>query len=263
MKKIDYSHSGGFPLEQHVLDKMQASYFDALKAFIGYLNIPDAGKYIVFGCDVVLGNITPGMMYIDGDLCTFAGAAGSGVTKIAKATLTTSAAFENGTSIAVFTDTVAQINVAGTALSEFIRFYPVYDQNYVHTDFNFSQAFKDKLTGIQEGAQVNVQPDLNATVGELGYILNVEHLPYVLHSSSKIIGDIISVDTVITINFPDVGTSDYIPVIVPVSLGAAASDNNLTYATKNATPTSFDVIIQEIYTELNNIRIDYILFKKQ
>lgn len=32
----------------------------------------------------------------------------------------------------------------------------VYDSNYVHTDNNFSNTYKDKLESVQEGAQVNV-----------------------------------------------------------------------------------------------------------
>lgn len=42
----------------------------------------------------------------------------------------------------------------------------IVDANYVHTDNNFSTAYKTKLDGIQSGAEVNVQSDWTATDGD-------------------------------------------------------------------------------------------------
>lgn len=39
----------------------------------------------------------------------------------------------------------------------------VVDENYVHTDNNYTSTEKSKLSGIAEGAEVNVQPDWNQT----------------------------------------------------------------------------------------------------
>ena len=47
----------------------------------------------------------------------------------------------------------------------------VTDANYVHTDNNFTTAFKNKLNGIATGAEVNVNADWNATTGD-AQILN-------------------------------------------------------------------------------------------
>ena len=49
----------------------------------------------------------------------------------------------------------------------------VQDQNYVHTDNNFTSALKNKLDGIEAGAEVNVQPNwLEGDTGADSYIQN-------------------------------------------------------------------------------------------
>ncbi|MEG1353717.1 MAG: pyocin knob domain-containing protein [Malacoplasma sp.] len=47
----------------------------------------------------------------------------------------------------------------------------VSDANYVHTDNNFTSGYLNKLNGIQNGAEVNVNSDWNATSGD-AFILN-------------------------------------------------------------------------------------------
>ena len=49
--------------------------------------------------------------------------------------------------------------------------------NFVHTTNDFSNAYKTKLEGIEEGAQVNVNSDWNATDGEAGFIKNKPIIP--------------------------------------------------------------------------------------
>ena len=48
----------------------------------------------------------------------------------------------------------------------------VQDASYVHTDNNFTTAEKNKLAGIEAGAEVNVKPDWNAASGSDAEILN-------------------------------------------------------------------------------------------
>lgn len=47
----------------------------------------------------------------------------------------------------------------------------------VHTTNNFTDELKNKLDGIEDGAQVNVTPDWNATKEEKGYIANKPIIP--------------------------------------------------------------------------------------
>lgn len=56
----------------------------------------------------------------------------------------------------------------------------VSDANYVHTDNNYTTAEKDKLSGIQNGAEVNVQSDWNETDSSSdSYIKNKPIIPSV------------------------------------------------------------------------------------
>ena len=48
----------------------------------------------------------------------------------------------------------------------------VQDPDYVHTDNNFTDADKNKLSGIEAGAEVNVKPDWDAAAGSDAEILN-------------------------------------------------------------------------------------------
>lgn len=56
----------------------------------------------------------------------------------------------------------------------------VFDENYVHTDNNFTTTEKNKLSGIQSGAEVNVQADWNETSSTSdAYIKNKPTIPTV------------------------------------------------------------------------------------
>ena len=52
----------------------------------------------------------------------------------------------------------------------------VQDPNYVHTDNNFTTAEKDKLSGIENGAEKNVNADWNATSGDSQILNKPENL---------------------------------------------------------------------------------------
>jgi hypothetical protein len=64
----------------------------------------------------------------------------------------------------------------------------VSDANYVHTDNNFTNTLKSKLDGIQDGAEVNVNADWNATSGD-AQILNKPTIPEAITNTSELIND--------------------------------------------------------------------------
>lgn len=64
----------------------------------------------------------------------------------------------------------------------------VSDANYVHTDNNFTNTLKSKLDGIQDGAEVNVNADWNATSGD-AQILNKPTIPEAVTKTSDLIND--------------------------------------------------------------------------
>jgi hypothetical protein len=120
MKKTNFTQQGGFPLEQVTLDKMQSAYMEILAAIIGHLDIPTTGNYIISGCKVVTSGITSGMMYIDGELCPFAGIQnGNASTKIAKIETIEDAPFESGDNLPTYYTYVALENSGGVELSNF------------------------------------------------------------------------------------------------------------------------------------------------
>lgn len=72
-------------------------------------------------------------------------------------------------------------------LPQYLRNKPqnlVQDAAYVHTDNNFTTTLKDKLEGIEAGAQANVKPDWNAAAGADDEILNKPNLATVATSGS-------------------------------------------------------------------------------
>lgn len=261
MNLIDFTKTGGYRFKQFTLRKMQEAYFQILKVFVSFCNIPDTGNYIIAGCTISGANITAGYVYIDGDLCRFEQTAGDVTTKIKKSVVTENLAFKNGTNQPVFRYTSAVVHATeGAALSDFIRVSPVFDANYVHTDNNFTAALLDKLNGIEDGAEKNVQADFHTTNPLLdSYIKNKPDFLTPLKKGFSVLGEIPGQVTV-TISFPDVGTSNYMVLWSLVSLGGPDNDNDITAVVANKTSNSFDFFVEEFTTNTQSLKLEYILF---
>lgn len=259
MKTINFDYTGGFPLEQPVLKRMQSATLLVLEALVKQLGCADTGNYILSGCNISGANITPGIMYIDGELCPFAGAVGDATTKIKKQTNTLTAPFENGTNPPVFIETVAVVNAAGTELQNFTKFFYVQDANYVHTDNNFTAALLSKLNGIEAGAEVNVQADwdvLNPL--SAAYIKNKPNFLKVLYKQTAIIGDITNSD--FTISFPSLGTDNY--AVYPsfeTSPTNANQSASYVYIVHSKTDTSFKLRMWETGNNTQYIVMNYLI----
>lgn len=269
MKSTNFDYTGGFPLEQPVLKRMQEATFELLRAFARHIGCADVGNYIISGCVVAGGNITPGIMYIDGELCPFAGVAGTNATKIKKQTYTTNAAFENGTNPPVFIETLAVVDATGTEIGSFVRFNFVQDANYVHTDNNFTAALLAKLLGIEAGAQVNVQTDWDVvSPSSAAYLKNkptgifaqVERVPFL--GMTDIDGS-----GVITIPIPNMSSTNYFVAVTieSTSLNTTTARNNATfaYAIFNKQTTSFQFAFREfIGLSQQSLKIEFLIFKQ-
>lgn len=262
MKKIDFSYTGGFPFEQKTLDEMQSAYVDILASFVGFMGIPDVGSHILFGCTAIGGNITPGMMYIDGDLCSFSGAVGNSTTKIKKLTTVVNAPFENGNNNPVYISTTAVVDGSGTALSDFTRknLSLVYDGNYVHTDQNFTLALLEKLNTIAAGAEVNVQSDWEV-VNPLSdaFIKNKPPFLKELRKGTVLFGNIAGED-IRTVSFPPIDTANYIVIGSMVSMSPGwVNDNDQIFLVREKTTSSFKVIMREFGSPNQTLNFDYLL----
>ncbi|WP_264548036.1 hypothetical protein [Flavobacterium sp. N2820] len=262
MKTINFDYTGGFPLEQPVLKRMQSGTLLVLEAFVKHLGCADTGNFIISGCTISGANITPGIMYIDGELCPFAGAVGTATTKIQKQTNTVTAPFENGTNPPVFIETIAVVNAAGTELQNFTRFYFVQDANYVHTDNNFTAVLLAKLNSIASGAEVNVQTNWNETNPLSDAFLvgkPTGDLMTYLWRGRVIIGNIGS-GTEIPISFPDVGTTQY--SVLGVLNGSNSNlglDNDVTYVIGQQTATSFKISFDEYENHNQQLTFSYFI----
>ena len=267
MKTINFDYTGGFPLEQPVLKRMQSATLLALEALVKQLGCADTGNYILSGCNVSGANITPGIMYIDGELCPFAGAVGDATTKIKKQTNTLTAPFENGTNPPVFIETVAVVNAAGTELQNFTKFFYVQDANYVHTDNNFTAALLTKLNGIETGAEVNVRTNWNE-INPLSdaYLIGRPTIQNILYSGEQLIGNFPSdgLDTQrMTIAFPSVGTSNYKVKLYVKSISPIGSSGQdaIPIVTSNYQNSSFDIVGRQFSGDVQNLVIYYDLIQ--
>jgi hypothetical protein len=64
----------------------------------------------------------------------------------------------------------------------------------------------------------------------------------------------------ITVNFPDQGNTNFVPIISIISLGTADDDNDLeTPVILNVTSTSFDIFLNETNGTTQDIRINILL----
>lgn len=120
MNTTDFTQPGGLRLKQSVFKRLQDNFLELLAAFITHIEIPNEGNFIVGGCYVEAGGITPGYLYIDGHLCFFPGIAGNTNPLIAKVETTQSITYKNGATLPViklYTTTTG----SGTAYNSFIR----------------------------------------------------------------------------------------------------------------------------------------------
>jgi hypothetical protein len=264
MNLIDFTKNGGYRFKQFTLRKMQEAYFLILKAFVGYLGLPNTGSYLISGCTVIDGiTITDGYLWIDGELCFFASSAGNVATKIKKNVVTQTLGFKNGNDEEVFRFVNAVTDEdEGVALNDFLRLYPVYDSQYVHTDNNFSDEEKTKLNGIEDGAEVNVQGDWTEDDNTSdAFIKNKPSgnlLTYLLKGSYNL-GNPVAND-IRTISFTSVGTASYMVVGSLVSKGANFDfDNDTIWMVREKTATSFKLVISENAPSDQDLDFDYCL----
>ena len=241
MKSTNFDYNGGFPFDQSTLKRLQEAVFEHIKVHALQLGCQETGNYILYGCQVVGANITAGTMFIDGEVCPFAGAVGDATTKIKKQINTANAPFENGTNPPVFIETIAVVNATGIPLQDYQRLYHVQDANYVHTDNNFTATLLDKLNGIEAGAEVNVQADWDV-VNPLSdaFIKNKPNITQWYHRGEANIGSVSNLFSlhIANINFPDIGVSDYFV------LAYVSASNNVPVIVANAynkTSSSFSI----------------------
>lgn len=122
MKKANFTHTGGMPLEQtKTLTFIQEAYYEVISALLSHFVIDPSENYIISGCNVVGSSITPGWMIIDNKLMFFDGGNGNSSAKIKIQTQNTPLTFQDGNTHNVYQFQKSVIAASGIVLSTFIR----------------------------------------------------------------------------------------------------------------------------------------------
>ena len=109
-KRIDLSNLGGFPLEQDTLDFMQSSYRTAFAAIAKLCG----SKTILYGVEVIAGNVTDGWISYLGELIPFVGGVLGTDVVITETPNVVQTTFEDGAVRDVFFTKSATCGVSGT-----------------------------------------------------------------------------------------------------------------------------------------------------
>ncbi len=271
MNRAEFISTGGYPLKAERLQELQAAYsiFNHLGAIIG-------NTAIVSGCAVTGSTTANGVVYVNGELFEFVGGTTQTTVRIIEEPIYR--AFKNGENKIVYkrryitfaTGTGAinwsEFKRADTMLALVSRVNTL-DQKLADTQASLASATNAlqqaiaKLATIQNGAQVNVQADYTENnPSDDAYIKNKPSANAFLRKASYTIGDVDGTDVIKTITFPSVGTSNYIVVGSMVSNSADYNaDNDVIWAVKSKTSTSFKLILRETAGVLQNIIFQYAL----
>ncbi|KGO88371.1 hypothetical protein Q765_00165 [Flavobacterium rivuli WB 3.3-2 = DSM 21788] len=111
---------------------------------------------------------------------------------------------------------------------------------------------------------INIKPNWNAAAGAANEILNKPiNLLTVLARGRVYIGDVGGTGSY-TISFPNVGTTEYMPVITFMSgsAGTAGSTHDLTYATHSYNTTSFVLQLRQMGNSVQDLYVNYFLIPR-
>ncbi len=147
--RIDFSHNGGFPLEQETLGFMQDSYRQAMAA----LSVFIGNKVIVSGVIISGGVTSDGFVSVDGELMPFVG--GTVGTDVVVEEITLSALFEDLNSHTIYHTKRAKFGT-GAGSIPFIDFLRIDSLASIHADINAVNPF----VPVNEIA-ATLEPDFN------------------------------------------------------------------------------------------------------
>lgn len=141
----------------------------------------------------------------------------------------------------------------------------VIDANYVHTDANFTLTLLNKLNGIEADAEVNVQADWNVvnTTSD-AFIKNKPNVPVVLYKGMSYLGDFPNAQTqTVYINFPSVGTSNYMVIGSMHSFRPYnnAAEDLITWSTAGYENNRFRLLALEHFGGGQMLRFEYMLIQ--
>ncbi len=257
MKQLDQMAEGGYPFDDVSINYLQQMHNERdafIAAIIGDKKII---KGVVYSSDS--NSYSDGLIVIADKLYHFVG--GSAQTTISKQTIVTKRQYKDGLEKEAFINEFYEFGDAGTDAIAFNELKPV-DNLY---DLLSNELIK------------NVQPDWNISDSDsLSFIKNKPTLVKSRVYGKIIIGTVpppitLSVtggltsatrlnsdgfDSRIRVNFPSVGTADYVPIIALESKNSDyRKDNDVILSVKNITATSFEILLAEQTGEDQNVNI--------
>ena len=254
MRHLDTMEQGGYPFDDISIAYLQQMHDDR-----------DSFIHAIFGDDKILQGLifnpatnsySDGLITTNGKLYHFVGGASN--QKISKITLETKRAYEDGNQKKAFINEFYQFGSNGADV----------------VDFSTLKRVKNLPELMEDENLVNVDPEWagikNKPIFLTQKIFGIVHLGDTSASSPIVSGSITSAqvldtgsaDERIRFNFASIGTSQYVPNVVLISKGSNYNqDNDVILTLKNLTSSSFEILLREIGSALQNLefRVQIIL----
>lgn len=231
-KRIDLTNLGGFPLEQDTLSFMQDSYRGAFAAIAQLCG----SKTILFGVQLLAGNISNGWISYNGEMIQFIGGPAAAQVVITETPGVTQAVFEDGSTRDVYFTKTATVGAVG---------------DFPFTDLKPLSSIIVTQTGLS---------DLLAAFMAHTHDYNTINGRPMFTQGSAAVGDV-SGDKMITVTIPDQGTIFYHVSGTLISNGNGAFDDDVFFVVKNKTATTFQVWMSEFTGSVQNLSFEYLIIK--
>lgn len=257
MNKLEVNQIGGFPLTTRILDEIQKAHavFNAFGGLAGNFTILD-------GCVTAGSTVGNGFVFINGEVFEFRG--GSAQTKVIIKEDVENLAFQNGNSNPVIKTRYVTFGT-GVGAFNWVDFKRPLETKTLEAilqvvNNSFDTIF-EKLNTIEHNAKVQVQSDFNQSDNtKKDFIKNKPQTISYLYKGTFAIGDNPAVDSLITINFPNVGTNNYMVVGSMVSVSSNYNlDNDVFWMIREKSNTSFKITLREVSNNLQDLIFEYLL----
>ncbi len=256
MNTMNFGNTGGFPMSTRILDELQTAFsiFNALGAIAG-------DKTIISGCVTTGSQVSPGVVCIDGEVLEFKG--GTAQTKVKVIEAIESLLFEDNVSKPVIRYRYVQFGT-GVGAMDWADFKRPIETKTLEASLlavnNSLATIVTKLATIETNANVQLQSDFSQTDNtKKDFIKNKPDTISVLYKGDFAVVDT-RTDSLQTVNFPSIGTNNYMVIGSMVSVGGAYSDDNdVIWMIRDKQNASFKLTLREVSPGVQNLRFEYIL----
>lgn len=256
MKKINFTHLGGFPLTQNRLSELQDRDDELKNALLVALGIDltNTTAYIIKGLELSGSTYSDGWIVYLGNVYEVTGGVGGYLHFVESATLAT---FEDLNDKVVYTYTTAVINNISTGspldVAAMIRLT-------IYSNLTMPTATETQLGAIKLAHQQAVDVGIDDTRAVTPLKLkNTNFIPNILHTATIYLGTIAQYANVYAVTFPNVGTGNYRIVGYVHTTGVNAGQ--LTYSIVNQTATGFSLAIHCLNTTVANAYFFFTIYK--